>query len=230
LWAWRSTSSRRPSWPDSGAGPDRRDAAVRRGPKSCASGWACAVSLRVHREPVSRGRRAEHVLRDVPGRASVLRAPSAACRRHSAVAPLPSARHRQAPCRTGRFTFESLGTALTGKRDRPHRADCALLLSAIVLARLLGPAGLGVVAIARPRCALRPSRWRKARRSSANGNSRARSERRTRAQAIAALRFGLIAALAWGCGGGRRLGLLLPVDRSRPRDRASFPPRWAFYA
>jgi O-antigen/teichoic acid export membrane protein len=111
-----------------------------------------------------------------------------------------------------RFTFESLGKALTGNVIGRIVQICALLLSAIVLARLLGPGGLGVVAIAAATVRLATIPVEEGAAKLCERELAGAIGKADPAQAIAALKFSTIAALALGIAGAVAVGLLLPVD------------------
>jgi O-antigen/teichoic acid export membrane protein len=114
----------------------------------------------------------------------------------------------------GRFTFESLGAALTGNVIGRMVQICALLLSAIVLARLLGPAGLGVVAIAAATVRLATIPVEEGAAKLCERELAGAIGKADPSQAVAALRFSAWAALALGVLGAVAVWLLLPVDQT----------------
>jgi O-antigen/teichoic acid export membrane protein len=111
-----------------------------------------------------------------------------------------------------RFTFESLGAALTGNVIGRLVQICALLLSAIVLARLLGPTGLGVVAIASATVRLATIPVEEGAARLCERELAGAIGKTDPSQAVAALRFSTVAALTLGAVGAVAVGLLLPVD------------------
>jgi len=111
----------------------------------------------------------------------------------------------------GRVEFESLRGALTGNIVGRLVQMVALLLSAVVLARLLGPTGLGLVAIAAATVRLATIPVEEGAAKLCEREIAGAIGKSDRSQAIAALRFGAIATVAFGTMGALAVWGLGPI-------------------
>jgi O-antigen/teichoic acid export membrane protein len=121
------------------------------------------------------------------------------------------------------IAFESLRTALAGNLVGRIVQIVALLLSAIVLARLLGPAGLGVVAIATAMVRLAGIPVEEGAAKLCEREIAGAIGKGDSAQASAALRFGLIATVVLGVTGAAAVWAFAPVDRSSATGQGVLP-------
>src|SRR6056297_1092369 len=113
----------------------------------------------------------------------------------------------------GRVEFESLRGALTGNIVGRLVQIVALLLSAVVLARLLGPAGLGLVAIAAATVRLATIPIEEGAAKLCEREIAGAIGKADRVQASAALRFGALATIAFGAIGALAVWALGPIGR-----------------